>query len=438
MPNNTRGATARPPALLRWRIAAGAGAVFLLGCAGSWPVEAQTPPDTLRLAEAVAQARAGNGMLQAARLRADAAAERVPQAGAWHNPVLSFGLRNRPLDGFGTDERMTMNVVQLTQRIPWPGKLGYSEEGEDHSARAEALESDEVEQQLVARVKSTYFRLAYLDRALDVMRETRELLRNFHEVSTSLYSVGRGLQQDVLQAQVAVAGMTEDITVAEQRRVSLAARLNSLLGRVATEPIPALELPPPSGRLSPVDTLIELATRQRPALAAAQERVAAAEARYRAARRQLYPDFLVNVGYGQRPQYTDMLTIMVGVSIPLFAGSRQLPLRREALATQAMEEAKALDLYNETFAQLTETRADAERALNLTALYRSSILPQARAAVESALSAYRVGRVDYMTLVTNQMIVNRYEIESVRLLADYHGAIAELEALVGIDLGGGP
>jgi outer membrane protein TolC len=400
-------------------------------------VRAQTASDTMRLTEAVAQARAANGMLQAARLRADAAAERVPQAGAWQNPVLSFGLRNRPLDGFGTDERMTMNVVQLTQRFPWPGKLGFSEEREQHVAQAEALESDEVERQLVSRVKATYFQLAYVDRALVVMRETRELLRNFHEVSASLYSVGNGLQQDVLQAQVAVAGMTEDITVAEQRRVSLAARLNALLGRVATDPVPALELTRPTGRLQPVDTLIALATLHRPALAAARERVAAAEAGYRAARRRLYPDFVVNVGYGQRPQYTDMLTIMVGVSIPLFAGSRQLPQRREMLAVQAMEEAKALDLYNETFAVLTESRAEAERALNLTSLYQTSILPQARAAVESALSAYRVGRVDYMTLVTNQMIVNRYEIESVRLLADYHRATAELEALVGTDLGGG-
>ncbi len=56
--------------------------------------------------------------------------------------------------------------------------------------------------------------------------------------------------------------------------------------------------------------------------------------------------------------------------------------------------------------------------------------------MESALSAYRVGRVDYTTLVKNEMTVNRYQIEAVRLTADYHQAMAELEALVGTDLGG--
>jgi cobalt-zinc-cadmium efflux system outer membrane protein len=57
--------------------------------------------------------------------------------------------------------------------------------------------------------------------------------------------------------------------------------------------------------------------------------------------------------------------------------------------------------------------------------------PQARAAVESALSAYRVGKVDYTTLVGSEMTVNQYEIEQVRLAARYQEAAARIEALLG-------
>jgi outer membrane protein TolC len=352
--------------------------------------------------------------------------------------MLSFGLMNRPLDDFGTDQMMTMNTVEVMQRIPWPGKLGYAKERAAHAALADSLDADETAAQLVARVKSTYLSLAYMDRALAVMRETRELLRNFLEVSSTLYAVGTGLQQDVLQAQVAVARMSEDITVMEQSRIAGAARLNALLGREATTPVPGLELPAPEAELPAVDSLMRLAASRRPALAAARARIEAAAAGYRAARRQLYPDLTVKLGYGQRPQFDDLVTIMVGISVPLFAGSRQLPLRREMQALEAEAAARERDLYNETFARLTELRADAARAHNLVRLYTGSILPQAQAAVESGLSAYRVGRVDYLTLVTNQMTVNRYEIESVRLAADFHRALAELEALVDTDLGGGP
>jgi hypothetical protein len=41
-----------------------------------------------------------------------------------------------------------------------------------------------------------------------------------------------------------------------------------------------------------------------------------------------------------------------------------------------------------------------------------------------------------MTLVENEMTVNRYEIETVRLAAEYHRAVAEIDALIGRDAGG--
>lgn len=397
-----------------------------------WP-----PADTLQLSDVIAAAREANPMLQAARLRADAAQERVPQAGALPDPHLLFGFMNRPVTDLGrTDQPMTMNSVSLMQRLPWPGKLGFSEDRAEHLAAAEVLEAEEVERRLLARVKSAYYRLAFMDRALMIMGETRELLRDFLQVSSARYAVGSGLQQDVLQAQVSVAQMTEDITVVEQDRVAMTARLNALLGRAATVPVGALELPVPDGDLPEVVELMDLAVAQRPALQAARQRALAAEAGYRAARRALYPDITISLGYGARPQFDDFVTLMFGINIPVFAGSRQLAMRREMQAMQRMEEARERDLYNETFAQLAELRAQAVRAQNLSDLYQTSVLPQARAAVESALSAYRVGRVDYTTLVMNEMTVNRYQIESVRLAAEYHRAVAQVEALVGATLGG--
>jgi outer membrane protein TolC len=393
-------------------------------------------PDTLRLRDALAMVRADNPALLAARLRADAASERIGPAGSWSDPMLSLGLMNRPLDDFGTDQPMTMNTIQVSQRIPWPGKLGSARERAEHMADAQALDALELERQLMARVKAAYYRLAFVDRALVVMRETRSLLRDFLDVSSTRYAVGEGLQQDVLQAQVAIARMTEDITVMEQDRVALGARLNALLGRPATTPIGGLELPQPVGELASVESLLDRATTTRPALAAARQRTEAAKAGYRNARRQLYPDFTISLGYGQRPQFTDMTTIMLGLSVPIFAGSSKLPLRREWAAEQAAREAQELGIYDETFARITELRAEAERADRLVRLYRDAILPQADAAVESAFSAYRVGRVDYMTLVENELTVNRYEIESLRLAAEFQRAVAELEALVGGPIGG--
>lgn len=393
---------------------------------------AQTP-DTLRVTDVVAEARRANPMIQAARYQADAVGERGSQAGALPDPVLSLGLRNRPLDDFGTENPMTMNWIGLSQSFPWPGNQGFGQQRQEHFARAAELDADEMEAALVARVKEVYFQLAFMDRALDIMASTRELLRDFLEVTSAKYSVGAGLQQDILQAQVAIAQTTADITIVGQNRVAMAARLNSLLGRPATEPVGSLELPDPAESLAPVDSLMRVAAANRPAIRAARERALAAEAGYRAAQRDAYPEFMVALGYGQRPQFEDLATIEIGIVLPLWSGSKQKPKVREMQAVRSAEEARELDLHNETFARLSELRAAAERARELSELYRTSIIPQAVAAVESALSAYRVGAVDYMTLLSNETTVNRFETERVRLAAEYQASVAGVEALTGLE-----
>jgi outer membrane protein TolC len=389
--------------------------------------------DTFTVAEALRVAREANPMLRAARASATAASQRVGPAGALPDPQLQFGLMNRMASEFGsTADPMTMNQLQLMQMLPWPGKLGGARRAARHAAAAAGADADEQERMLAAQVRMAYFEAAYADRALDVMRRTQGLLRDFLDVSTTMYAVGSAVQQDVLRAQVEVARMSEEITRMGQERVAMAARLNALLGRPATEPITPLELPElEPGDLPAVDSLLAWAVDGRPALRAGAERVAAADAALSAARRELFPDFSVGVAYQQRPQFPTMVSLMVGINVPVFAGAKQLPMRRQMAAMRDMSAAELLNLRNETIARIVEIRARAEQDRNLARLYRGSILPQARAAVQAALSSYRVGRVTFMTLVDNQMTVNRYETETYRLLADYHQAVGELQALVG-------
>ena len=410
-----------------------AAAAFLMGVPVRVAPAQGLAPDTLRLVEALRIAREANPMLRAARASATVASQRVGPAGALPDPQLQFGLMNRMASDFGsTVDPMTMNQLQLMQMLPWPGKLGGARRAARHTAAAAGADADELERMLAAQVRMAYFEAAYADRALEVMRRTQGLLRDFLDVSTTMYAVGSAVQQDVLRAQVEVARMGEEITRMGQERVAMAARLNALLGRAATEPVTALELPEPAvGDLPAVDSLLAWALDGRPALRAGAERVAAAEATLSAARRDLFPDFSLGVAYQQRPQFPTMVSLMVGINLPIFAGAKQLPMRREMAAMRDMSAAELANLRNETVARIVEIRASAEQDRNLARLYRGSIVPQARAAVQAALSSYRVGRVTFMTLVDNQMTVNRYETETYRLLADYQQAVGELEALVG-------
>ncbi len=388
--------------------------------------------DTLRLAVAISQALAANPTLRAARLKAGAVHERISRSSVLPDPELSFGIMNRMVQAPGsTMDPMTMNQVQLTQMFPWFGKLEFAGEQAARLARAEEFDAQEIEWMLIAQVKAIYYQIAYIDRALTIIRRSQDLLRSFVHVAEAMYATGAGLQQDVLQAQVGVARLSEEITVMEQERIAMSARLNALLGRQATYPIPALELPQPTMELPTVDSLMALAQVRRPQLQAAAERVAAADAGYRLAVQEIFPDPMLGISYSQRTGFPDMFSLMVGVRLPVWIGSRQLALRREMDAMRFVAEAEARDIYNQTYAELVQLRAEAQRSLRLSQLYATSILPQARASVESALAAYQVGKINYMSVIENQMLVNRYETETVRLIATFWQAVAMIEARVG-------
>jgi outer membrane protein TolC len=124
----------------------------------------------------------------------------------------------------------------------------------------------------------------------------------------------------------------------------------------------------------------------------------------------------------------------VGFSIPIHAGSRQRKLQEEAAALQGMTRARFDDAWATVQAEVGQITAELDRTRTLMGLYQEDILPQARAAVESSLSSYRVGGVDFMALVDSQMAVNRFEGEYFDLMASYGLALARLEQTIGRDL----
>ena len=162
--------------------------------------------------------------------------------------------------------------------------------------------------------------------------------------------------------------------------------------------------------------------------------VSAASTAEQLARREIWPDLQIGVQYGQRggPLGTERMgSLMLGASIPIFARSRQLQMRAEAGAMRAMAQSELAAMRAETRARVAELHADFKRARNLRALYLTAVLPQAQAAVTSALASYRVGTVNLMTLLDNQMTVNRYQQELFVLDAELGKTVAELEMLVG-------
>jgi outer membrane protein, heavy metal efflux system len=339
-----------------------------------------------------------------------------------------------------------MTQLQLMQMVPLGGKLTQTGRVAAAQADAAAARVEEVVWELRSQTAMAFYDLYATDQQLVVARETLRLLQDIARTAESMYRVGEGRQADVLRANVEIARMTEDTLRMQAMRATMVARLNALVDRGGDNPIGPV-VRPEFPELIPARALLDsVATSNRPMIRAGFQEVRAADASASLARREIIPDLQVGIQYARgrstmidpsgmtATRSENMGSLMLAASIPIFARDRQYQMRKEANAMKAMAEADVNAMRAETRGRIGEAHADLTRARSLAQLYRTTVLPQAEATVLSALSSYRVGKVDFMTLLDDQMTVNRYRLELIRLEAEEGKAWADLEMLTGREL----
>ena len=399
---------------------------------------AETGGDVFTLEAAYREARTRNPMLRAAAAVADATATREASAGLPPDPMIQLGIMNFSVPGLETNMPTSMAPsIQAMQMLPLFGKLGLSARVAEQSTGIARASAEETWWEVRSRTAMAFYMIYEADRQLAVMRETFRLLQDFEKVAKAMYSAGEGRQSDVLRAGVEVVRMEAEIRRMEAMRTSAAARLNGLMDRPAETPIASPSFGELPLAVPAADTLRAWAEATRPMLESGRLGVAQAGTRADLVRKDIWPDPVIGFEYGQRggEMGTEgMGSAMIGFSIPIFAKSRQLRMRDEAAAMQSMANAELADMRAQVGARVGELLAELDRTRTLLGLYRSEILPQARANVQASFSSYRVGSVDFMTLVDAQMTVNEYEQEVFALMAEYGLSVAELEMTIGREL----
>lgn len=423
---------------MRNRIRSTAMLVASLTAGGLAPSSARSQESAFTLTEAWDIARQRNPRVRAMTAAAEATAAREATASRPPDPMLQLGAMNFAVPDLRADMPNSMvPSIQLMQVLPFPGKLGLSARIAEGATAIAGARADESWWVTRSRVAAEFHALYALDRQLTVAGETLALLEDFELVARALYASGTGRQTDVLRAGVEAARMEAELTRMRALRKAGAARLNALLERPAATPVAYTAETALPVALPGTDTLRAWAAESRALLRGARARVEQADHSMDLARREIWPDFTIGVQYGQRGAADGtvrMASLMVGFSVPVFASSRQYRRREEAMALRRVAEAELAEASAAIDADIGELLAELDRSRTLVTLYRSEILPQADAAVQSALSAYRVGNVDFLTLLDAQMAWNRYQQEVHGLVAEYGTALARLESVVGREI----
>lgn len=402
---------------------------------------AQSPDSTLILPEIIQEALASNPDLQSAENSWHASLAQIPQAGALPDPVLSFNLMNLPVSSFAFDqEPMTGKQVGIMQMFPFPGKQGLKEDIAREGAAVSEARYRELRNQLIKNVKTTYYDLFLVNKSLETVRKNSDILQEFVRIAETKYSVGGGLQQDVLRAQVELSKMTDRQINLRKQREGVEARLNALLNR----PVAAPAGHPAAVEFSTfpfsLDSLKSLAEHHRPLLQAWEATVRQRDEQVRLARKAYLPDFSLGVAYTQRDVLqsgmggADFLSGMLSVKVPLYFRRKQSRQVEESRYHQISAQRQYQEVLNRVYAGIDASLAGVQNNERLINLYESGIIPQAGQALNSAIAGYQTDKVDFLTLLTNQINLFNFELDYYRVLSEQRKGIAELEALTGSEL----
>jgi len=394
----------------------------------------------LLLEDAVAISLADNPGLAAMKTRAEALAAIPSQKGALPDPRLSLNAINLPIDSFDfTQEGMTQLQVGFSQMLPFPGKLALSAAAAEHESTAARWQVEEVRLKLVRDVKTVWWNLYFTDRALEIVARNRELLRQFVDVAQTKYKVGKGLQQDVLLAQLELSKLHDQTINLRGLRRNQSAQLNALLDQPTDSPLPLPQrITETFADITDEKGLLAYAAETRPVLAASQSKIDAARARLGLAKKSYSPDFKLGAVYGYRggknvngSSRADFLSVMFSMNLPIYAGARQDKAVDQRTSQVLQNRYELDDVRGKVAAEVSRALADYQRSREQASLFKQGIIPQAAQTVASMMAAYQVNKVDFLNLVRAQITLFNYETRYWKALSQGNQALARLTAAVG-------
>ena len=391
------------------------------------------------LPDYLAYAALNSPALRAAFERFRAAVEKVPQARALPDPRLNFGVFIQAVE---TRVGPQQAKIGLSQMFPWAGKRGTRGEVALHAGEAARARYEAVKLKVFYRIKQAYWKYWYLSRAVAITDENLKLLTYLESVARQKYAAGTAPHSAVIKAQVELGKLEDRLKTLGDLRIPTSARLAAALGRSSEVLLPWPKTPPAEGIVDvSYERLIAWLEARNPELKAAEAMIAKGEAEAKLAGLNQEPDGMVGLDYvitGESAMAPpppdsgkDPIVAMFSINLPMLNRPKYDAAEREAESRLDATRNERADKVNELSAALQMALydfRDSERKINL---YRDTLLPKARQALEVTRQAFEAGRADFLDLIDAERTLLEFDLSYARAQSDRVVSLARTEMLVG-------
>jgi multidrug efflux system outer membrane protein len=346
---------------------------------------------------------------QAVAIADRASAERLPVIGAQAQGARQRFSRGRPLAGGNGG---TYNDVVLGGTFDWEidlwGRLRNSARAGRAEAQASSADLASARFSLHASIADTYFRLRGLDAEAALLRQTSEAFARAAELTNTRHEGGIASGLDTSRAQAQLSDARSQLSTIALDRAVAEHQLAVLIGETPSAFTVAQSTPRIDPLPVPTGTPAQLLQR-RPDIAAAERRVAAANARIGVARAAWFPALTLGLSGGYEAASGNILSAansfwalgpLAAVQTIFDGGRRKADVRR---ARAEFDEAAAD--YRQTVLtsfREVEDNISGSRRLDEAVLQQQDAATAAGRTRELALTRYRDGASDFLDVVVAQ------------------------------------
>jgi outer membrane protein TolC len=377
--------------------------------------QSQTLEDLIR------EAKLNNPEIQALKSHYDAAKARTSEIRYLKDPIISAEFMGN------------VRMYSVSQQLQFPTKIITLSHLKD-------IEAEQYETMYYTKileiekyVKHAYADLYFVQGKIRTIEESIAFLNQFFLVVSQKYAVGSASQAALLRAQVALSKAETNLLLAEDEKKVAQARLNTLLNK----PTDSIFVQPEKLNITFTDTdiedLYELAVQKHPRLETSRKILQKTKVMVSIAKQMYLPDFLFKFSLEEMDNITNK-KYMLGITLPLWFWGKQNHIVKETNSQLSAAKMQYQAIENNTLFIVKEAKVNVDNRKRILELYKTSILPQAKANLNSSLLAYETNQIDFLSLLDSEKVLIQFELEYLQAQVDLFNAIAALEEVVGVKL----